>query len=57
MARIVELKAAEAGYLWVKIEVPGPQGEVSIYTRAELDNLIKQTRAELLEEIATNIRA
>lgn len=49
MAKIVQLKAAEAGYMWVKLEMPGAQGELTIMTAEEIKRL-KQTALSCFHE-------
>jgi hypothetical protein len=51
MPRILELKAAEAGTMWVKIEMPGPQGELSILSREEIDRIKRREREIVFEVI------
>lgn len=52
MARILAIKAGEEeGTLWCKVQVPGPQGEMVILTKVELEALKAGARYAFFEEI------
>ena len=57
MPRILELKAAEEGCMWVKIEMPGPQGALSILSQEEIKRIRMLARRDVLNEIAEKISA
>lgn len=56
MPKIVEFKAAEAGFMWVKIEIPGPQGSLSILSQQEINHIKKVARCAVLDEITEKIK-
>ncbi len=56
MPKILELKAAEAGCMWVKVEMPGPQGALSILSEEEIRRIKRVAQGEILKLLEFIVR-